>query len=79
MRVAEESDSLSVLEGLLTAARQEPRVLPSPSPEVYFKGIADDALTFDLMIWIRDPIEMDAIKSALQFLIEAEFRDRAID
>ena len=79
VRVAEESDSLSVLEGLLTAARQEPRVLPSPSPEVYFKGIADDALTFDLMIWIRDPIEMDAIKSALQFLIEAEFRDRAID
>ncbi|PSB17837.1 hypothetical protein C7B65_17425 [Phormidesmis priestleyi ULC007] len=79
VRVAEESDSLTVLEALLTAARQEPRVLPSPSPEVYFKGIAEDALTFDLMVWIRDPIEMDAIKSALRFLIEAEFRDRAID
>ena len=79
VRVDEESDSLTVLEALLTAARQEPRVLPSPSPEVYFKGIAADALTFDLMVWIRDPIEMDSIKSALRFLIEAEFRDRAID
>ena len=79
VRVAEESDSLTVLEALLTAARQEPRILPSPSPEVYFKGIADDALAFDLMVWIRDPIEMDSIKSALRFLIEAEFRDRAID
>ena len=79
VRVAEESDSLTVLEALLTAARQEPRVLPSPLPEVYFKGIAADALTFDLMVWIRDPIEMDSIKSALRFLIEAEFRDRAID
>ena len=79
VRVAEENDSLTVLEALLTAARQEPRVLQSPSPEVYFKGIEDNRLTFDLMIWIRNPIEMDAIKSALRFLIEAEFRDRAID
>ena len=79
VRVAEENDSLTVLEALLTAARQEPRVLPSPSPEVYFKGTGDGALKFDLTVWIGNPIEMDSIKSALRFLIEAEFRDRAID
>lgn len=79
VRVAEENDSLTVLEALLSAARQEPRVLPSPSPEVYFKGTGDGALKFDLTVWIGNPIEMDSIKSALRFLIEAEFRDRAIN
>ncbi len=77
--VTEESDSIAVMEALLAAARQESRVLSSPCPEVYFKGPQDDALKFELLVWIQNPVEMDAIKSALQFLIEAEFRDRAID
>jgi len=79
VQTTEESDSLTVMEALLAAARQEARVLSSPSPEVYFKGIQGDGLKFELLVWIEHPIEMDAIKSALQFLIEAEFRDRAID
>ncbi len=79
VRVVEESDSLSVMEALLAAARQESRVLSSPSPEVYFKGVKKDTLRFELLVWIQNPVEMDAIKSALQFLIETEFRDRAID
>lgn len=79
VRVAEESDSLIVMEALLCAARQESRVLSSPCPEVYFKGPKKDTLRFELLVWISNPEEMDSIKSALQFLIEAEFRDRAID
>ncbi len=79
VRVVEESDSLTVMEALLAAARQESRVLSSPSPEVYFKGVKKDSLRFELLVWIRTPAEMDAIKSALQFLVETEFRDRAID
>ena len=79
VRVTEESDSLTVMEALLTAARQESRVLSSPCPEVYFKGPKKDTLRFELLVWIENPMEMDSIKSALQFLIEAEFRDRAID
>lgn len=79
VRVAEESDSLTVMEALLTAASQESRVLSSPCPEVYFKGPKKDTLKFELLVWIQNPVEMDSIKSALQFLIEAEFRDRAID
>lgn len=79
VRVSEESDSLTVMEALLTAARQESRVLSSPSPEVYFKGSKKDTLKFELLVWIQNPAEMDSIKSALRFLIEAEFRDRAIN
>lgn len=79
--VVDESDSLTVMEGLLAAARQEPRVLTSLSPEVYFKGldVENSMLKFELLVWIEQPIEMDSIKSALYFLIEAEFRDRGID
>jgi small-conductance mechanosensitive channel len=79
VRVVEESDSFTVMEALLAAARQESRVLSSPSPEVYFKGVKKDTLRFELLVWIQNPIEMDAIKSALQFLVETELRDRAID
>jgi potassium-dependent mechanosensitive channel len=79
IQVTDESDSLTVMEALLSAARQEPKVLSSPCPEVYFKGMQDDALKFELLVWIEHPIEMDSIKSALHFLIEAEFFDRGID
>ena len=79
VRVVEESDSLTVMEALLTAARQESRVLSTPCPEVYFKGSKKDTLRFELLVWIQNPADMDSLKSALQFLIEAEFRDRAID
>lgn len=79
--VVDESDSLTVMEALLAAARQEPRVLASPSPEVYFKGldVENSMLKFELLVWITQLIEMDSIKSALYFLIEAEFRDRDLD
>ncbi len=79
VQVAEESDSLAVTEALLTAARQESRVLSSPTPEVYFKGNKKDTLKFELLVWIENPVEMDSIKSSLRFLIEAELRDRAIN
>jgi small-conductance mechanosensitive channel len=79
--VDDESDSLTVMEALLAAARQESRVLTSPSPEVYFKGLdaENSMLKFELLVWIEHPIEMDSIKSALHFLIEAEFRDRGLE
>lgn len=79
--VVDESDSLTVMEALLAAPRQEPRVLTSPSPEVYFKGldVENSMLKFELLVWIERPIEMDSIKSALYFLIESEFRDRDLD
>lgn len=79
--VVDESDSLAVMEALLAASRQESRVLSSPLPEVYFKGLdaENSMLRFELLVWIERPIEMESVQSALRFLIEAEFRDRGID
>jgi potassium-dependent mechanosensitive channel len=76
--VLESTDSVLIVEALLAAARQEPRVLNSPSPQVFFKGFGDGVLNFDLMIWIDRPAEISPIKSALYFLIESEFRERSI-
>lgn len=76
--VAYGSDTVAVTEALLAAARKEPRVLIYPSPKVWFKSFGDSALEFELLIWINQPQEFEPIKSALNFLIEQEFRQRGI-
>jgi hypothetical protein len=72
-------NSLEVTEALLTAGRKEPRVLSSPPPKVYLCGIDEETLKFELRVWIDNPSEMDTIKSALYFLVEAEFQERGIN
>ncbi|MEH2361173.1 cyclic nucleotide-binding domain-containing protein [Nostoc sp.] len=74
VRMPRSSDPLFITETLLSIARKESRVLSSPSPKVYLKGIDDDALNFELLVWINKPSEMDSIKSSLYFLVELEFQ-----
>lgn len=76
--VAYGSDTVTVTEALLAAARQEPRVLIYPSPKVWFKRFGDSSLEFELLIWINQPQEFEPIKSALNFLIEQELVQRGI-
>lgn len=77
--VAYGSDPLLVTEVLLVAARMEPNVLSHPSPKVWFQKFGDSALNFELLVWIDHPQESDQIKSALNFLIEHELRNRGIE
>jgi potassium efflux system protein len=77
--VAYGSDPVIVTEALLIAARMEPNVLSHPSPKVWFRGFGDNALNFELLVWIDQPQESDAIKSAVNFLIDYEFRHRSIE
>jgi potassium-dependent mechanosensitive channel len=67
-------DPLVTMEVLLSVVRKEPRVLASPAPKVYLKGIDDDFLNFEIWVWINQPIELNAIRSALYFLVEAELQ-----
>jgi hypothetical protein len=57
----------------------ESNVLSHPSPKVWFHGFGDNALNFELLVWIDQPQESDAIKSAVNFLIDYEFRNRNIE
>jgi len=77
--VAYGTDPVLVTEALLVAARMESHVLSHPSPKVWFRGFGDNALNFDLLVWIDQPQESDAIKSAINFLIDYEFRNRSIE
>ncbi|MGD1700131.1 mechanosensitive ion channel domain-containing protein [Dapis sp. BLCC M229] len=77
--VAYGSDTTLVTEALLDAARKEKKVLSNPSPKVWFKGLGDSALNFELLVWIKYPPLTDPIKSSLNFLIDSELRSRNIE
>ncbi|HBE18051.1 MAG TPA: hypothetical protein DEG17_12165 [Cyanobacteria bacterium UBA11149] len=77
--VAHNSEPILVTEALLEAAHKESRVLSNPAPKVWFKRFGEEALEFELLVWIDNPPETDPITSTLNFLIEAEFRDRSIE
>ncbi|HIK25152.1 MAG: mechanosensitive ion channel [Thermosynechococcus sp. Uc] len=77
--VAYGSDTVLVTEALLSAARQDPRVLLTPPPSVWFRGFGESAYLFELLVWINRPQDSEPIKSALYFLIEQELRQRQIE
>ena len=77
--VAYGTSSVLVTEVLLNAARSEPRVLSYPAPKVWLKDFGDSALKFELLVWIDKPQDVEVIKSALNFLIEQELRQRHIE
>ncbi|XFA74035.1 mechanosensitive ion channel [Thermosynechococcaceae cyanobacterium Okahandja] len=77
--VAYGSDTVLVTEALLSAARQDPRVLLSPPPSVWFRNFGESAYIFELLVWINRPQDSEPIKSALNFLIEQELRQRDIE
>ncbi|QLL29851.1 mechanosensitive ion channel [Thermosynechococcus sichuanensis E542] len=77
--VAYGSDTVLVTEALLSAARQDPRVLLTPPPSVWFRGFGENAYLFELLVWINRPQDSEPIKSALNFLIEQELRRRQIE
>jgi potassium-dependent mechanosensitive channel len=77
--VAYGTSPVLVTEVLLNAARSEPRVLSYPAPKVWLKDFGDNALKFELLVWIDRPQDVEVIKSALNFLIEQELRQRNIE
>ena len=77
--VAYGSDTESVKYALLKVAAEQPRVLKSPAPQVFFKGFGDSSLNFDLLVWTLRPTDQFKLISDLNFAIDAEFRKEAIE
>ena len=77
--VAYGTEPVLVTEALLVAARMEPGVLSHPSPKVWFKEFGESSLNFELLVWIDKPQANEPIKSALNFRIEHELRQRGIE
>jgi small-conductance mechanosensitive channel len=65
---------------LLEAAAEHPKVFTSPEPDVLFAEFGDNALIFELHVWIRIHSQMERrlIESDLRFRIDQLFRAAGI-
>ena len=79
VNVAYGSNLTAVRGALIDAAKEHPDVLSEPIPKVFFEGLGNSSLEFNLMIWIAEPRQQFRIKSDLYFRIEAILRHRHIE
>jgi len=71
-------DLEKVKEALLRVAVEDSDVLDSPAPEVRFLEFGDSSLNFELLAWIARPEAQWAMKSQLNFEIDAALREAGI-
>lgn len=77
--VSYRSDPMLLKQALLEACRRNQEILRTPSPQVFFLGFGDNALNFELLVWIAQPNRHLAIRSDLYFEIEASLRQHSIE
>lgn len=77
--VAYGSDIAKVSEAVLDAAKNHSDILSYPQPQLWFLGFGESELSFDLLVWIRDPRSQFQIRSDLYYLIEANLRRYGIE
>ncbi|HIK45389.1 MAG TPA: mechanosensitive ion channel [Leptolyngbyaceae cyanobacterium M65_K2018_010] len=77
--VAYASDPEQVKLALLQACQKNREILATPAPQVFFLGFGDNALNFELLVWIAQPNRQLIIKSDLYFAIEASLREHHIE
>lgn len=64
---------------LLDIAGRHGQVSKNPAPTIFFTGFGASRLTFDLAIWVDDPVGADKVTSDLYFMIWSEFKKQAIE
>lgn len=77
--VAYGSDTSLVRDVLLRVAKEHGQVLERPAPSVRFLNFGDSSLDFDLLIWSRDLVRIEDIKSDLRFSIDSAFRKAEVE
>jgi len=77
--VVYDGDPEVVQELLLETARQNPVVLSSPPPAIYFTGFGKTRMDMQLAVWIRDPLLTSQITSELYLMIREALIERQID
>ncbi len=78
VQVTYDNDPLLVTEVLLNSAFMETLVLRTPPPKVILSGFRDNALNFELLVWVERIDQALTIKSSLNFIIEYNLRQRNI-
>jgi potassium-dependent mechanosensitive channel len=76
--IAYGSDPILVTEVLLNSAYMDNNILYQPPPKVVFIGFGDNALNFELFVWVNTIDKELLIKSSLYFIIEYNLRSSGI-
>lgn len=77
--VAYGSDVPQVMKLLKEAAGSEPHILSDPAPCAFFVNFGDNALEFELHVWIADVKNMLHVRSAVCQEIERLFRSHGVE
>ncbi len=76
--VAYGSDVNLVTEILLECIESHKSILKSPKPFVLFEDFGDSALMFSVNFYITDSFSDPKIKSAIRYMIDAQFRENNV-
>ena len=77
--IAYGSDCEKATEVMLQVAADNSHILKFPQPKVWFREFGDSSLNFELLCWIPRPKEKFDLTSALNYAIDAAFRDNGIE
>ena len=78
--VAQTSDVEKVREILLNIAREHPKALAEPPPNVFFESFGDFTYNFELVVWSEEMSYRPRVfTSELNFAIERAFREAKIE
>ncbi|NEQ48877.1 MAG: mechanosensitive ion channel [Leptolyngbya sp. SIO3F4] len=76
--VSYDSDPILVTELLLKSAYMEPAVCSKPMPKAMFLAFGEDALEFELWVWV-DVNQRFVVQSSLHFTIEYNLRQHNVE
>ena len=74
-----DSNAKEVQNVLLEIAHEHQEVLSEPAPHVFFTGLGDSSIDFELAVWIDNPLRIKEITSELYFWIFEKFGERHIE
>jgi small-conductance mechanosensitive channel len=78
--VAYGSDVEKLRELMLEVAREHPKALAHPAPNLFFLGFGDSSLNFELSVWtVEMTFNPRRFRSELYFAIEKKLRDNGIE
>jgi len=78
--VAYGTDMQRLRQAVLEIAREHPKALSEPAPEVYFVGFGDSSLNFELGVWTAEmTFAPRRFRSELNFAIEKKLRENGIE
>ena len=78
VNVPHNSDTVLVVEVLLDSAYMEETVSSDQSAYVYFVGFGENALTFQIWVWVKEVDKKHITESSLRFLIECNLKQYGI-